>query len=189
MPTARRVCSSPITSLTSTAARSIRLTITSARSFAATRAKSDPPSVPHAVIFAENVTLENSLRWTEEDGPNVANAAHWYDVLTLFFKDHISFFSIDPYTRRFTLGAQRVRRMFAKQLHGIKHWGIHEMNQAPTVIGEFGVPFDLEEEALLPQRRLRPADPRARFVPRRDGREPAELDAVELHAGQRQSLG
>ena len=75
--------------------------------------------MPHVVIFAENVTLENSLRWTEEDGPNVANAAHWYDVLTLFFKDHISFFSIDPYTRRFTLGAQRVRRMFANQLHGI----------------------------------------------------------------------
>jgi hypothetical protein len=102
--------------------------------------------MPHAVIFAENVTLENSLRWTEEDGPNVANAAHWYDVLTLFFKDHISFFSIDPYTRRFTLGAQRVRRMFADQLHGIKHWGIHGMNQAPTVIGEFGVPFDLKKK-------------------------------------------
>ena len=36
-----RVCSSPITSLNSTAARSIRLRITSARSFAAMRAKSD----------------------------------------------------------------------------------------------------------------------------------------------------
>ena len=102
--------------------------------------------MPHAVIFAENVTLENSLHWTEEDGPNVANAAHWYDVLTLFFKDHISFFSIDPYTRRFTLGAQRVRRMFAEQLRGIKHWAIREMNQAPTVIGEFGVPFDLKKK-------------------------------------------
>ena len=102
--------------------------------------------MPQAVIFAENVTLENSLRWTADDAPNIANAAHWYDVLTLFFKDHISFFSIDPYTRRFTLGAQRVRRMFAEQLHGIKHWAIHEMNQAPTVIGEFGVPFDLKKK-------------------------------------------
>jgi hypothetical protein len=102
--------------------------------------------MPHAVIFAENVTLENSLRWTADDAPNVANAAHWYDVLTLFFKDHISFFSVDPYTRRFTLGAQRVRRMFARQLHGIKHWAIQEMNQAPTVIGEFGVPFDLKQK-------------------------------------------
>jgi hypothetical protein len=102
--------------------------------------------MPHAVIFAENIAIENSLRWTEDDGPNVANAAHWYDVLTLFFKDHIWFFSVDPYTRRFTLGAQRVRRMFAEQLHGIKHWAIHEMNQAPTVIGEFGVPFDLKKK-------------------------------------------
>jgi hypothetical protein len=102
--------------------------------------------MPHAVIFAENVTLENSLRWTADDGSNVANAAHWYDVLTLFFKDHISFFTIDPYTRRLVLGAQRVRRMFAAQLHGIKHWAIREMNQAPTVIGEFGVPFDLKKK-------------------------------------------
>ena len=100
----------------------------------------------HAVIFAENVTLENSLRWTADDAPNIANAAHWYDILTLFFKDHISFFTIDPYTRRFTLGAQRVRRKFAEQLRGIKHWAIHEMNQAPTVIGEFGVPFDLKKK-------------------------------------------
>ncbi|NTU66189.1 MAG: hypothetical protein HGB05_22970, partial [Chloroflexi bacterium] len=91
--------------------------------------------MPHAVIFAENVTFENSLRWTTDDASNIANAAHWYDVLTLFFKDHISFFTIDPFTRRFTLGAQRVRRMFAEQLHSIKHWGIHAMNQAPTVIG------------------------------------------------------
>jgi hypothetical protein len=102
--------------------------------------------MPHAVIFAENVTLENSLRWTADDAPNVANAAHWYDVLTLFFKDHISFFSIDPYTRRFVLGAQRVRRLFSEQLHGIKHWAIKEMNEAPTVIGEFGVPFDLKKK-------------------------------------------
>ncbi|MBI5565301.1 MAG: cellulase family glycosylhydrolase [Chloroflexi bacterium] len=103
-------------------------------------------AMPHAVIFAENVTLENSLRWTVDDAPNVANAAHWYDVLTLYFKDHISFFSIDPITRRLALGAQRVRRLFAEQLRDIRHWGIHGMNQAPTVIGEFGVPFDLKKK-------------------------------------------
>ena len=128
------------------AAPSIQRTITCARSSAGMRARSIREGMPHAVIFAENVTLENSLRWTADDAPNIANAAHWYDVLTLFFKDHISFFSIDPYTRRFTLGAQRVRRMFAEQLHGIKHWAIREMNQAPTVIGEFGVPFDLKNK-------------------------------------------
>jgi len=102
--------------------------------------------MPHAVIFAENVTLENSLRWTADDAPNVANAAHWYDVLTLYFKDHISFFSIDPITRRLALGAQRVRRLFEEQLRDIRHWGIHAMNEAPTVIGEFGVPFDLKKK-------------------------------------------
>ncbi len=103
-------------------------------------------AMPHAVIFAENVTLENSLRWTADDAPNVANAAHWYDVLTLYFKDHISFFSIDPITRRLALGAQRVRRLFTEQLRDIRHWGIHAMNESPTVIGEFGVPFDLKKK-------------------------------------------
>jgi hypothetical protein len=102
--------------------------------------------MPHAVIFAENVTLENSLRWTADDAPNIANAAHWYDGLTLYFKVHISFFSIDPHTRRLALGTQQVRRMFTEQLRDIRHWGIHEMNQAPTVIGEFGVPFDLKKK-------------------------------------------
>ena len=102
--------------------------------------------MPHAVIFAENVTMENSLRWTAADALNIANASHWYDVLTLYFKDHISFFSIDPITRRLALGAQRVRRLFTEQLRDIRHWGIHGMNEAPTVIGEFGVPFDLKKK-------------------------------------------
>jgi hypothetical protein len=102
--------------------------------------------MPRAVIFAENVALENSLRWTADDGPNVANAAHWYDGLTLYFKDHISLFTVDPRTGRFVLGRQRVRSLFAEQLRDIKQWAIREMNQAPTVIGEFGVPFDLKKK-------------------------------------------
>jgi hypothetical protein len=102
--------------------------------------------MPQAVIFAENVAVENSLHWAAADGLNVANAAHWYDVLTLYFKNHIALFTADPHTRRFVLGRQRVRRSFVEQLNNIKQWSIREMNQAPTVIGEFGVPFDLKKK-------------------------------------------
>jgi Glycoside hydrolase family 5 C-terminal domain/Cellulase (glycosyl hydrolase family 5) len=102
--------------------------------------------MPRAVIFAENVAVENSLRWTVEDGLNVVNAAHWYDVLTLYFKKHITLFTVDPHTRRFAFGPRGVRLSFVEQLHAIKQWGIREMNQAPTVIGEFGVPFDLKKK-------------------------------------------
>jgi hypothetical protein len=102
--------------------------------------------MPQAVIFAENVAVENSLHWAAADGLNVANAAHWYDVLTLYFKNHIALFTVDPHTRRFVLGRQRVRRSFVEQLNNIKQWSIREMNQAPTVIGEFGVPFDLKKK-------------------------------------------
>jgi hypothetical protein len=102
--------------------------------------------MPHAVIFAENVTLENSLRWTAEDGPNIANTAHWYDGLTLYFKDHISSFTADPRTGHFVLGPRRVQRLFVEQMCDIKQWSIREMNQAPTLIGEFGVPFDMKQK-------------------------------------------
>ncbi len=103
-------------------------------------------AMPHAIIFAENVTLENTLRWGPDDAPNVAHAAHWYDLLTVFFKEHMSFLGIDPGTRKVAFGGPRVQRLFTEQLRAIKQWSQVGMNQAPTLIGEFGLPFDLKRK-------------------------------------------
>lgn len=102
--------------------------------------------LPRAIIFAENVTLENSLKWGPEDAPHVVNAAHWYDVLTIYFKEHLPFLAADPITQKFALGTRRARQMFVQQLHNIQQWSIDGMNQAPTLIGEFGLPFDLKKK-------------------------------------------
>ncbi len=102
--------------------------------------------MPQAIIFAENVTLENTLRWGPDDAPNMAHAAHWYDLLTVFFKEHLSFLGIDPFSRQIAFGTPRVQRLFVDQLHAIKQWSLKGMNHAPTLIGEFGLPFDLKRK-------------------------------------------
>jgi hypothetical protein len=110
--------------------------------------------LPRAIIFAENVTLENSLRWGAEDTPedaaqyaaHVVNAAHWYDGLTIYFKEYRPYLAADPITQKVVLGAGRARQLFVQQLRDIKQWGIDGMSQAPTLIGEFGLPFDLKKK-------------------------------------------
>ncbi|CAG0930414.1 hypothetical protein TFLX_01724 [Thermoflexales bacterium] len=99
--------------------------------------------VPHAIIFVENVALANSLKWKAEDAPHIVNAAHWYDVLTIYFKQYWAFLAADPITQKFVLGNRRARRMFVQQLRNIKQWSADGMDEVPTLIGEFGLPFDL----------------------------------------------
>ena len=102
--------------------------------------------LPRAIIFAENVTLENSLKWGPEDAPQVVNAAHWYDGLTIYFKAYRPYLAADPLTHKVVLGTRRARQLFAQQLRDIKQWGLDGMNRAPTLIGEFGLPFDLKRK-------------------------------------------
>jgi hypothetical protein len=98
---------------------------------------------PDALIFLEGPPGSDPPRWDLRDVPNVVHAAHWYDVMTLFTKRFIPFVGVDFSGRRIVLGRRRVERSFEAQLAQIKAESEGAMGGMPTLIGEFGIPFDL----------------------------------------------
>lgn len=98
---------------------------------------------PPALIFIENTPTAPVPHWTAEDTPNVVNATHWYDAFTLFTALFIPFLSVDVQTRRLVLGRKQVRDMLVAQLGAIKRASQDQMGGAPTLVGEFGISYNM----------------------------------------------
>lgn len=73
------------------------------------------------------------------------NASHWYDTVTLSTKTFTFPKKINPYTGRSLDGAEAIESAYERQLGRIKSASraLNGGNGAPTLIGEFGIPFDL----------------------------------------------
>ncbi len=100
---------------------------------------------PGALIFVESEPGDEGLTWTGADAEDVVHAGHWYDAITLFTKNFRPWFTLNLQTGRPVLGKRRVRRTFVEQVAGIKEVSEEELGGVPTLIGEFGIPFDMEE--------------------------------------------
>jgi len=101
---------------------------------------------PDAIIFIEEVPGQLHLRWERQDAPKVVNADHWYDGLTPFTKNFHPSLGVDFETRNLVLGRKRVQQSFIAQLARIKNWAVEQMGGIPTLVGEFGIPFDLQDK-------------------------------------------
>ncbi len=99
-------------------------------------------------LFMESVPNQDHPRWTNADTEKtgvrgVVNAGHWYDGITLTIKLWTGFLAYDPETGRFYFGGRAVRRYFAEHLARIRERGLSAMDGASTLIGEFGLPYDM----------------------------------------------
>lgn len=74
------------------------------------------------------------------DPSGVVHAGHWYDGLTLMNKSYNPEFTLDITALQPVFGRDEVRRSFAEQLGRLKA----ERPALPYLLGEFGVPFDLD---------------------------------------------
>lgn len=100
-----------------------------------------------SIIFVELPPLEFAM----SDFPSIdntelssaVNATHWYDGVTLFLGIWFPYASFDTRTNRPVLGKNNVFNMKRSQLRDIKRIGQHEMHNAPSFIGETGIPFSL----------------------------------------------
>jgi hypothetical protein len=102
--------------------------------------------MPNALIFAEFPVNEPPAQFGAKDAPNLVNAAHWYDVLTLLTKNYRSWLTVDIETRKIVFGRKKVRQLFALQLAKIKKQSEDLMNDCPTLIGEMGIPMDMRNK-------------------------------------------
>ena len=99
-----------------------------------------------ALIFIETETGKAPPQWGADDAPNIVYAPHWYDAIVLFKKDYNSFLAIDARTTKLILGAAAIRKSFAEQLAFLKRGASEQLGGVPTLLGEFGIPFDLKEK-------------------------------------------
>jgi len=80
-------------------------------------------------------------------GGHVVHAPHWYDQLTLFFGRYTPWIGLDVAHGGFALGKRGVAKLHAKQLSEARTMSRERVGNSPVLIGEVGVPFDLDGRA------------------------------------------
>ncbi len=113
------------------------------------------------LLFVESVPTAADPHWDAADTAacgvsGAVNAGHWYDGLTLYLKRHVAGVAMDTDSERFVLGPRAVRRYFADHIGRIKRRGMVDMEGAPTLIGEFGLPFDMNGASAYQSGKYRP---------------------------------
>jgi hypothetical protein len=74
-------------------------------------------------------------------------APHWYDLVTLMLKRFVGLGSYDAVRGRPVLGSRGILDMYVHQLGLLQRTASWMKRSVPTLIGEFGIPFDLDEGA------------------------------------------
>jgi hypothetical protein len=102
---------------------------------------------PDSYLFIESEPgMPDNLYWENAREEKIVNASHWYDNLTLFTKRYnpaeaLVWGKAGVVAR----GEAEVQASFAEQLGAIQQETEEMLQGVPTLIGEFGVPFDLNE--------------------------------------------
>ncbi|KAL4108336.1 hypothetical protein PRIC1_000054 [Phytophthora ramorum] len=102
---------------------------------------------PKAMIFTEMPPTEASdlefPQISNEDIPLSVNAMHWYDLITLFTTTWRSYFTLDFVTGKPAFGNAALRQLHQQQLAHTASFGREKMANAPTLIGETGIPYNM----------------------------------------------
>jgi hypothetical protein len=75
------------------------------------------------------------------------NALHWYDFTALVNKSFTTEHTVDILSGETREGRAATKSYYVEQLSHIRRFGERLPGGAPTLIGEFGIPFDLDEGA------------------------------------------
>ncbi len=100
---------------------------------------------PDWLLFAEKEAAEGMMRpgFPDNMPENSVNASHWYDGLTLmnkkFRKINIDIVSLQP-----AFGLKGIEKKYLRELGRIKKSSQTINHGCPTLIGEFGIPFDMD---------------------------------------------
>jgi hypothetical protein len=103
---------------------------------------------PDTIIFYEG-PAEAILKGTGIDlilPDNVVNAPHWYDVATMGLHRFMDTFSYDFIEEKRLYGGRAIRRAFHRQLAFLKAMADKYSADGPTIIGEFGLPYDINRK-------------------------------------------
>lgn len=102
---------------------------------------------PSAMIFVENEYGAPPPYLAEDKVDNLVYAPHWYDAIMLLGKRYIPFLTFDTYTNRFIIGEKKAQQSRIAQLARYQQWSRERMKNAPVLIGEIGIPFDMHNKS------------------------------------------
>ena len=100
--------------------------------------------MPKAHIFIEAEPLGPPPHY--QDSSQLVYAPHFYDVFTLLTKRFYPHFNLDPLTMSPVLGKPAVEDYMRRQLGRFRDYASERMGEVPIVLGEFGIPFDLNKQ-------------------------------------------
>lgn len=95
------------------------------------------------LIFTEHALFHKLPEFSEEESAKMVNAGHWYDIATLLTKEYSTWFGIDGTKGKPVFGRRAIRKMFHNTMASYKEETSMSMGEKPTLIGEFGIPIDL----------------------------------------------
>jgi hypothetical protein len=95
------------------------------------------------IIFAEPCLSTTLPQLSVEEATNFVNAGHWYDGVTLITKQYMRWINADVETTKPIFGKKNIREYFKRHLGKLKKETNATIGTHPTLIGEFGIPFDL----------------------------------------------
>lgn len=114
------------------------------RPFARRFAEAIRAESPNAMIFLETPSSQAPPIWGPDEPSNVVYAPHWYDGYVLFLKDYSHWIAANMHTAKPVFFPGRIRKSFVEQLQRYQHESQERLNNAPVLIGEFGIAFDLK---------------------------------------------
>ena len=113
--------------------------------------------------------------------PNSVHAAHWYDVATTGTKRAMLKANYNLITGKPVVGKKNVQEMFFSQLEIIKNYANSFFGGIPTIIGEFGLPYDLNKKEAYEKLKTEPEEAWKKHIKALNNYFNA-LDANLLHA-------
>ena len=103
---------------------------------------------PDAIIFyegpAETILKGEGINFVLPS--NIVNAPHWYDVATMGLHRFMDIFSYDFIDGRKLFGRKAIKKAFARQIGTLKAMADKFSSGSPTIIGEFGLPYDINKK-------------------------------------------
>jgi len=101
---------------------------------------------PSYMIFIEKGFRSGGPVWEPDDANNIVYSPHWYDPVVLVMKSFNRWINFDREKNSLLFGSRRIAKSFAQQLSKPKEHALTQMGDVPTLIGEVGIAYDLDNK-------------------------------------------
>ena len=98
------------------------------------------------LIFSEAALFHQLPDFSVIEADKMLNAGHSYEIATLLTKEYSWWFGVDGTKGKPVFGKRAIRETLHNTIAGIKSETASSLGNKPTLVGEFGIPFDLAEK-------------------------------------------